>query len=133
MLKNEAVPVLSCEEAAGFEERILKRDPELEWRAMSEAGRKIGRAVVRDFREIGEIPAKLRILVLAGKGHNAGDAFLAVGEILREFPKAEIDLVFAFSEGELSPLAKRALEELRAVSERVRSFDFEDRERIRRF
>ena len=70
-------PILSCEEDRAFEATYFGGDEAREWTAMQRAGRAVGAAVQRDFQEIGAFPAAARILVLAGKGHNAGDAFIA--------------------------------------------------------
>jgi len=78
-------------------------------------------AVLRDFLEIGGFPPAGRVLVLAGKGHNAGDALLAAGELLKDFPGATVDVLFVFGERALRPLAARAWRELvQRGGERVR-------------
>ena len=41
---------------------------------MQRAGTAIARASLDDFKEIGGLPEGARLLVLAGKGHNGGDA-----------------------------------------------------------
>ncbi|MDB6170537.1 MAG: carbohydrate kinase, YjeF related protein [Verrucomicrobia bacterium] len=79
---------------------------------MQEAGRAVARAVLRDFEEIGGFSSKGRVLVLAGKGHNAGDAFLAAAAIVAAFPAASVDVLFAFGERVLRPLATRAYRDL---------------------
>ena len=82
-------PILSCDEARRFEERLFGGDEAREWPAMQRAGRAIAGAVLRDFEEIGGFPAGGRILVLAGKGHNGGDALIAAQAILEKFPAAQ--------------------------------------------
>ena len=105
-------PVLTCAEARAWEVKILP-DQEAEWSAMQEAGAKIARSVLDDFKEIGGLPAHGRILVLAGKGHNGGDALLAARAIIQDRPGAKAVVVLAFGAGELRPLAGRALDWLR--------------------
>lgn len=105
-------PVLTCAEARAWEKARLT-DETLEWAAMQEAGAKVARSILDDYREIGGLPARARILVLAGKGHNGGDALLAARTIINERPDTTAVVVLAFGAGELRPLAGRALDWLR--------------------
>ncbi len=114
-------PILSCAEARDFEAARFGGDEDLEWPAMQHAGRALASAVLRDIQEIGGFSAEGRVLVLAGKGHNAGDALLAAGELLKDFPGATVDVLFVFGERALRPLATRAWRELvQRGGERVR-------------
>jgi NAD(P)H-hydrate epimerase len=113
-------PILSCDEARRFEAKLFAGDEVREWPAMQRAGRAIAAAVRRDFQEIGGFPADGRVLVLAGKGHNAGDAFIAAQAILETHPRATAEVVFALGERSLRPLAARAWRELaQAARDRV--------------
>lgn len=105
-------PVLTCAEARAWEKARLT-DESLEWSAMQEAGTKIALSVLDDYKEIGGLPLHGRILVLAGKGHNGGDALLAARAIIYERPDTQAVVVLAFGAGELRPLAGRALDWLR--------------------
>ncbi len=109
---TDSHPVLTCAEARVWEGWLL-RDEAAEWAALQRAGAALARAVTEDFREIGGLPADARLLVLAGKGHNGGDALLAAQSLLAAHPPARADLVLAFGEGPLRPLARRALLALR--------------------
>lgn len=100
-------PVLSCAEAKAWESRLLA-DESAEWAAMQRAGVAIAREILEDYREIGGFPENGRMLVLAGKGHNSGDALLAAGEILQRFPQASAEVLFAFGEKGFRPLAAKA-------------------------
>jgi hydroxyethylthiazole kinase-like uncharacterized protein yjeF len=112
-------PVLTCAEAKAWEARILT-DESLEWSAMQEAGAKLALSILDDFKEIGCLPIQGRILVLAGKGHNGGDALLAARAIISERPDTRAVVVLAFGVGELRPLAARALDWLKEqASDRV--------------
>jgi NAD(P)H-hydrate epimerase len=113
-----SVPVLSLEGARSLEEGLFGGDERREWKAMLQAGRLVAAAVLRDYREIGEFPADGRVLVLAGKGNNAGDALIAAREILERNPRAVADVLFAFGPRNLKPLAARAW---RGLSEAGRS------------
>jgi NAD(P)H-hydrate epimerase len=105
-------PILTCAEAKALEARLFGGDEEREWPAMQRAGAAVGRAVLEDFREIGGFPVAGRVLVLAGKGHNGGDALLAAKTILEEHPAAQAAVLFACGERALRPLAARAWREL---------------------
>lgn len=114
-------PILSCDDARAFESRLFAGDEAKEWSAMQQAGRAIGGAVLQDFEEIGGFPPEGRVLVLVGKGHNGGDALIATRFLLEKFPQATADVVFAFGERTLRPLAARAWRDLvHAASSRVR-------------
>ncbi len=104
-------PVLTCAEARVWEAGLLK-DERAEWAAMQQAGAKVALSIVNDFKEIGGLPASARLLVLAGKGHNGGDALLAAKTILEKLPDATADVLLCFGEPALRPLARRALDEL---------------------
>ena len=101
-------PVLSIDEARSLESRLFGGDERREWDAMLGAGRSIAGAVLGDFWEFGGFPAAGRLLVLAGRGNNAGDALIAARELLERHPGAAADVVFAFGTRTLRPLAKRA-------------------------
>ena len=105
-------PILSCAEAREFEAARFGGDEALEWPAMQRAGRALAAAVLRDFLEIGGFPPAGRVLVLAGKGHNAGDALLAAHDVLRQFPDATAEVLFVLGERASRPLAARAWREL---------------------
>lgn len=106
-------PILTCAAAKAHEAALL-RDETAEWAAMQRAGAVVARAVAADFREIGGLPDSARLLVLAGKGHNGGDALLAAQALLDAHPAATAEVVLAFGRDSLRPLARRALNELTA-------------------
>ncbi len=108
-------PVLTCAEAKAWEARLLQ-DEAAEWAAMQRAGQMVAQAILEDFKEIGGLPAKGRVLVLAGKGHNGGDALLAARSILSSRPEARAVVVLCFGAADLRRLAGRALDELRHVA-----------------
>jgi NAD(P)H-hydrate epimerase len=104
-------PVLTCAEAKAFEGELLESEAAA-WTAMQQAGRALALAALRDYRELREVPDRLRILALVGKGHNGGDALLACGELLAQNPRAQVQVLLAVSKNMLKPLAARALGEL---------------------
>lgn len=115
-------PLLSCDEARAFEAELFGGRETEEWAAMERAGQAIADAVLLDYEEIGGLPATARLLVLAGKGHNAGDALIATRVILEKFSSAAAEVCFAFGQRALRPLAARAWRELsHAAGRRVKT------------
>ena len=104
-------PILTCEAAKEREAAILG-DAEREWSAMLRAGRGVGAGIERDYRELRPWPGKPHILVLAGKGHNAGDAFIACDFLLSLFPRGALTVLLTAEPEQLKPLAARAFERL---------------------
>jgi NAD(P)H-hydrate epimerase len=105
-------PVLSCAEAKALESRLLPGEA-AEWAAMQQAGQAVARCMLEDFKEVGGWPEKARLLVLAGKGHNGGDALLAARTILADRPDARAVVVLCFGPTDLRQLAGRALDWLK--------------------
>ncbi|AHF93905.1 carbohydrate kinase [Opitutaceae bacterium TAV5] len=106
-------PILSCQAAKAFEAAFFAGDEEREWSAMQRAGIAVAESARRDFAEAGPFPAAPRLLVLAGKGHNAGDALIAARHLLVTSPAGgSADVLFVFGERTLRPLAVRAWREL---------------------
>ena len=106
-----AHPALSCQEAKVLESRILV-DEAAEWTAMKMAGQGIAQQLVQDYTELCSPPECLRILALIGRGNNGGDALIACGQLLADFPRARVFLILTLPAEELRPLAVRALQEL---------------------
>ena len=84
------LPVLSCAEAAAAEAAILAGDEKLSWQLMNLAARGVAESALS---LLGRKPD--RILVLAGKGNNGADAFLAALHCAR----AGTEIVAVFAEG----------------------------------
>ena len=114
MLGRDSHPILTCAAAKAHEAALL-RDEAAEWDAMQRAGRAIARHLAADAREIGGVPAEARVLVLAGKGHNGGDALLAAATLLADLPAARVDVLLGFGAESLRPLARRSLATLHAT------------------
>lgn len=106
-----AHPVMTCKQARELETQVLS-DAAAEWNAMKRAGRGIAHAVLLDYQELLPVPQQLRVLALIGKGNNGGDALIACGELLAEYPRATVHLIMSTSVDELRPLAKRAYDQL---------------------
>ena len=110
-------PILSSLESIEFEKLYFNGDEGAEWIAMNQAGAAITHRLLRDLQEVlGEGPLT-RILVLVGKGHNGGDALIAVRHLLERFPGAKAWLVFPFGLTHIRPLVRRSLDELQAKAE----------------
>ena len=112
-MKQSLHPILSCTEASTYEAALLEGSEGRIWDAMNQAGRSLGRAVLRDFNELRVFPRDPNILVLAGKGHNAGDALIAADELLKARPRGRVVVLCALGEEGLSPLTEWALSGLR--------------------
>lgn len=83
---------------------------------MQLAGKAIADAVERDFLELADWPSDPRFLVLAGKGHNAGDALIAVRHLCANRPDAQVMIVWAEAKENAKPHVQQALSELEQVS-----------------
>ena len=90
MSLSARLPVLSCAEAAAAEAAFLAGDTSLSWKLMNVAARGVADEAVA---LLGCKPE--RILVLAGKGNNGADAFLAALHCARR----GTEIVAVFAEG----------------------------------
>lgn len=104
-------PILTIDESIELEKRILP-GKDAQWQAMNNAGRGVGRAILRDFCELAPLPDHPRILVLMGKGYNTGDALLAADEIVKLHAGAEVHVLLTAEKKEMRTLARRAFEGL---------------------
>jgi NAD(P)H-hydrate epimerase len=111
-MKPASHPILSGAQAKAFEARYFGGDATAEGAAMEAAGAAVSGAVQRDYGERGPWPPAARILVLAGRGNNGGDALIAARHLLRAQPDARADVVFALGQRGLRPLAQQAWREL---------------------
>lgn len=109
-------PIRTLAGARAYEQSVLGDDPARTGAAMRQAGRAIGLALFDDYRELREWPASPRLLVLAGKGLNTGDAFVACAALAERLPGLRVDVVATAGEAAaLDPLAMAALRELELV------------------
>ena len=90
MSASARLPVLSCVEAAAAEAAFIAGDVALSWKLMNLAARGVADEAVS---LLGRKPK--RILVLAGKGNNGADAFLAALRCARR----GTEIVAVFAEG----------------------------------
>ncbi|MEL0120275.1 MAG: NAD(P)H-hydrate epimerase, partial [Opitutae bacterium] len=105
-------PILTCAESLNLEHSLLAADPEKEWEAMNLVGQKLAHQILLDFNELRPFPRDPSILVLAGKGHNGGDALLAAHQLLKSRPRGHITVLPVRPPGQLRPNTLRAFEAL---------------------
>lgn len=126
-----AHPVLSCEDSAEYERKVLRGETDA-WSAMKRAGVGLANSLVSDYEEFREVPKNLRVLALIGKGNNGGDALLACGQLLADFPRASVTLFLAVAADALKPLCAKAFSQLEGrvtvhqVSESLQQEDVRD-------
>lgn len=103
-----AVPVMTCAEAKVFEKNFFSSQEKMtEEAAMTVAGTRIGEALLRECFAVGrKIP---RLLVLAGKGHNGGDALIAAMRVFAATSCLVGIAVFAENRNTLAPLTQKFL------------------------
>lgn len=100
------VPVMTCAEAKAFEKKFFaERTDVSEEDAMRAAGTGAGDAVLRECGAA--LERSPRLLVLAGKGHNGGDALRAAARVFSRKPCRVALVFFAEDENALSPLTRK--------------------------
>ncbi len=115
----DAVPLMSCAEAGEWESRLLPDASSVDG-AMERAGAAIAATLREDFRSWRAWPEAPRILILAGKGKNTGDALIAVRKLALERPKLTATILWIFGDGAARDPVLRAADGLREVlGERV--------------
>jgi ADP-dependent NAD(P)H-hydrate dehydratase / NAD(P)H-hydrate epimerase len=113
MPQPTSYPVLSTKQVLELEKKLLGRDPKKVRQAMEAVAKAFVNAVLQDFQEISPLfPENARILILLGKGHNAGDGLYAIKHILERYPKACVDIIFAFGKDNLKPLVQELWQSL---------------------
>lgn len=113
MARRMGDPILDYQAARTWEEAAMGRDPERAYAVMEVAGREVARFAGEVMLEFGSEPTDPEVLVLAGAGHNGGDAILAANHWLSTRPGARLTILLAESEGRLRPNTARALAECR--------------------
>lgn len=106
-------PILSCSASAEYESAYFSSGQETEDVVMYRAGRAIAAAIEDDFEEIGGFPAQGKAVILAGKGHNAGDALICANTLLDRHPDLGILVLSAFPLADLRPNVRAPFELLR--------------------
>jgi NAD(P)H-hydrate repair Nnr-like enzyme with NAD(P)H-hydrate epimerase domain len=110
---SQLYPLLTIDEARVFESEVLGEDELQTLEAMVNAGQAIGIAILNDFQEIRDWSEFPQVLVLAGKGLNSGDAFVACSMMREALEDLQVTVVMTQEECNLNKLAAGALEKLR--------------------
>ncbi len=108
-------PILNCAESQKLEVDLFNGDEKLEWLAMNRAGLSIAEEMVLDFRETFGVEKPKTFLVLVGKGHNGGDAVIALRHLMNRSVGSKAFIVFPYGLSKLRPLTQRALDELQVA------------------
>ena len=106
-------PVLSCIQSLTYEEKLLGGNIDKIRAAMTQVSEKLAHQILLDFNEFRPFPRDPKILVVAGKGHNGGDALLAAHLLLRSRPRGEVQIWPSCNPDEFNPLTKEAFDALR--------------------
>jgi len=115
MKRQTTFPLFRLSEARSFEDSRLQSDTNRVRAAMENAGRALGTALLRDFHELAPWPAEPRILVLAGKGNNTGDALVACLRLTEDLPGLWVTLLLTTGQdqwGELTAAREKELAEV---------------------
>ncbi len=110
---SQLYPLLTIDEARVFESEVLGGDELQTLEAMVNAGQAIGIAILNDFQEIRDWSEFPQVLVLAGKGLNSGDAFVACSLMREALEDLQVTVVMTEEESNLSKLAAGAFVKLR--------------------
>lgn len=86
-------PVMTFTHCRRWEQRVLKDDSRCVAEAMEAAGLGIGERIVEDYTMLKVWPKHPVIVVLIGKGHNAGDALVAAEYVYLQHPGAYLKIV----------------------------------------
>ncbi|NEQ66673.1 MAG: NAD(P)H-hydrate dehydratase [Symploca sp. SIO2D2] len=109
-------PILSCSQAVDLERGLLT-DEESEWLAMQKVGTGLGRGIAFEYGLSRFRRDDLNVIAFTGKGHNGGDALLALKELHCLGRVGRATLIFSASESDLKFNTRKALDELRSCLE----------------
>ncbi|MCH6258878.1 NAD(P)H-hydrate dehydratase [Puniceicoccaceae bacterium K14] len=105
-------PILTSAEAAEWENRLLSSDKD-SWEAMKKVGVQLAKESLVEFGFGSHGGGSLRILGLIGKGHNGGDALLAIDELVKQNCICSVCLIVVPAICELKVNTIRAYENLK--------------------
>jgi len=108
-------PMLTCEESVQWEAKLLP-DDEAAWRAMRQAGAAAADAVRNLYKFSNYDQRRLSAFALVGKGHNGGDALLALANLAERGRLERALLAMPSGEAALRPLVARSLALLRETA-----------------
>ena len=104
------LPILTCAEAKLHEDTLFHGHPNVAESAMRRAGLALGKHLAEDaqaFLEPGEAP---QLVLLLGKGNNAGDAIYAAAAFTEAHPEARVILICCWNPSAWSDAVYRAYE-----------------------
>ena len=109
MPKPFSHPILSCSEAIDWENGLLGNEEEA-WAAMTAVGAQLARGIKAAYAMSTFPQTGLEVIALIGKGHNGGDALLALSELaLHSVYLKRVVLVLGSDRSMLKPNTERAL------------------------
>ena len=109
-------PILSCEDSARLERTLLDSDTKV-WEAMRSVGQQLGRGILGEWEMARRSPRNLSVFALIGKGHNGGDALLALYEMACRGAIGNVVLAIASPLAGLKVNTKRAFDLLEGALE----------------
>ena len=84
-------PILSCTDSKRFEDQLFNGDCTKAAQAMEKAGRALAEQLLTDLGV--RLQGNIRCLLLVGKGHNTGDALIAVSALIERLPGLTVELL----------------------------------------
>ena len=87
-------PVLTNQAAKNYEKTFFEKKGSDEWSMMQNVGARLGEQIYLDTLEVGGFSVNPSILLVLGKGHNAGDAVLAVDHLTNKVSKLKLSVLW---------------------------------------
>ena len=88
-------PVLTNQEAKEYENAFFDNHPSSEWSMMQVVGTRLGEQIHLDTLEVGGLSENPSILLILGKGHNAGDAVLAMDYLSKKVAALKLSVLWS--------------------------------------
>lgn len=107
-----AHPILNFEQSSKWEKLILKDDERFVGEAMESAGYGIGQCILRDYTMLKVWAEQPQVLVIIGKGHNAGDALIAAEYLHLHRPGMRLKIVAVLGVDDFRPNVKKVYDRL---------------------
>ena len=101
-------PVLTNQAAKDYEKAFFRDDPSEEWSMMQKVGARLGEQIYLDTLEVGGFCDNPAILLVLGKGHNAGDAVLAVDYLTQKISSLKLSVLWSTPYQARRPALQRA-------------------------